>query len=690
MLATLADDAPLQNPRLVYELKYDGIRALVDLRPGARGGVTIRSRLGNDKTAQFPEVARELARFASRLDAPLLVDGEIVALDGRGRPASFQRLQGRMHLTSPGDIDRAAKTQPVALYLFDLLRDGDADLRRLPLVERRAWLERRFKPFRSTTIHLTETATGDGTALYERAETTGGEGLIVKDLNSRYESGRRTPAWRKKKVLRRQEFVVGGWTGPRRGRMYFGALLLGVYDKGRLKYAGSVGTGFSDAELKRVMALLERLHTGACPFDTPPQTLEVAHWVRPALVAEVRFTEWTDEQRLRHPVYLGLRDDVEPRKVTREVPGSTVPGSTVQGSPVVARRRAAASPSRAARKSTPASRRRSELDGPALDAVIARLDDLQARGKDGPVELPGGDIVRVTNLSKVFWPELKITKGDLLRYYVRVSPYLLPAVADRPLVMKRFPNGIHGKAFYQQRVKDDERPPKGVHIEVLGDDVDPIGEEGARRLIGGSLTTLLYQAQMAAISQDPWFSRIGTPYDADYVAIDLDPSEGVPFSAVNDVARWVHEELERLGVPGVPKTSGSRGLHIYIPLPPGTSYESGQLFCNIVATIVATKHPRVATVERKVKARGKTVYVDYLQNILGKTLATAYSVRASRFAGVSTPLAWDEVHEGVDPEDFTIRTAIDRFRSVGDLWARLRTGPPADLRAAVERAGGVG
>jgi bifunctional non-homologous end joining protein LigD len=323
-----------------------------------------------------------------------------------------------------------------------------------------------------------------------------------------------------------------------------------------------------------------------------------------------------------------------------------------------------------------------------LSPLISHLRAIEDSRRDGTVELPNGDRVGVTNLSKVFWPEGKITKGELLRYYAAVSPYLLPVVEDRPLVMKRFPNGIDGKSFYQQQSRL-EKPPAGVRIEALDDEVDPIGEEGARRFIGGSLTTLLYMTQIAAISQDPWFSRVQSPLEADYVAIDLDPTDDASFATVLDVARWVRDELQRLHVPGYPKTSGSSGLHIYIPLPPETSYESGLLLCQIVATLVASRHPKSATIERTVRARRRgTVYVDYLQNILGKTLATAYSARASTFAGVSTPLEWRELDGKIDPRDFTIRTALARFESKGDLWAGLRTGKPADLRAFLKKYAG--
>jgi len=317
----------------------------------------------------------------------------------------------------------------------------------------------------------------------------------------------------------------------------------------------------------------------------------------------------------------------------------------------------------------------------AMQPVVDQLQALEDARKDGVITLPDGGKLGVTNLAKLFWPKLKLTKGDLLRYYASVAPLILPVVADRPLVMKRFPNGVDDRlAFYQQR-KQKEQPPTGVRIEELPDDIEPTDDGGTtERFIGGSLITLLYMTQLAAISQDPWFSRVQSPLDADYVGIDLDPGEGATFAHVLDVARWVRDELESLKVPGVPKTSGSRGIHIYIPLPPGTSYESGQLFCQIVATVVASKHPKVATVERMVKKRPRgTVYVDFLQNILGKTLATAYSARASDFAGVSTPIAWEELDSSLDPRDFTIVTALQRFREVGDLWARLRTSKPARL-----------
>jgi bifunctional non-homologous end joining protein LigD len=310
--------------------------------------------------------------------------------------------------------------------------------------------------------------------------------------------------------------------------------------------------------------------------------------------------------------------------------------------------------------------------------MTTQLQDLEDRKRDGRLVLPDGDWLDVTNLQKVFWPEPRYTKGDLLRYYARVAPFILPVIDERPLVMKRFPNGVDGEAFYQHRAPDVF--PRNVRVEaVLGADVPTM-------FIGGQLKTLLYMTQLAAISQDPWFSKMSALDEADVVAIDLDPQPGATFRQIQDVALWVYEELHRLKVPAFPKTSGSEGLHIFIPLPAGSSYEVGVLFCQIIATIVATKHPKVATIERFVKRRpSKTIYVDYLQNIPGKTLACAYSARASSFAGVSTPLTWSEIDDKIAPQDFTIKTIEARLKKVGDLWAGLRAAKPADLAGALEK-----
>lgn len=655
MLASL-DEPPMVQRGMLYEPKYDGIRALVDLAPPSH--VRIYSRNGNDKTPQFPAIADAFTKIARTLEGPLLIDGEIVAVDDNGRPLGFQFIQGRIHRTTPAEIARGEQEQPAILVMFDLLRDGDDDLRPLAMAARRLRLQERVRIPKSISqlLRLSEIAADNGEPLLKRARDEGWEGLIVKDGQSVYQSGRRSPAWRKKKLLKQQEFVVGGWTEPRLSRQNFGALLVGYYEGDELRWAGSVGTGFDDAELDRVARLLRAREIPKSPFADQFKTPERPHWVKPDMVAEVRFTEWTSDGLLRQPVYLGTRTDKKAVEVVREdVPKADVkaqgPRPKVQGS-----------------------------HSDDLSSLLDVLTTLEKSKKDGDLSLPNGDTLRVTNLSKVFWPKLGITKGELIRYYVQVAPLILACVDDRPLVMKRFPNGVTGPAFYQQR--HPEKTPPGVRREVLPEDIEPIDEEGPRdRLIGGSLTTLLYMTQLAAISQDPWFSRVADPLSQDHTAIDLDPGEGATFKQVLDVARWVKDELDRYGIPAVPKTSGSRGLHIYIRLPPHTSYETGQLLAQMIATTVANAHPKVATVERWVKRRPRgTVYVDYLQNILGKTLATAYSARATDYAGVSTPLTWAEVARGVDPTDFTVRTAPARFKKVGDLWEPVLTGKPVNLK----------
>jgi bifunctional non-homologous end joining protein LigD len=742
MLAS-THEVPLTDPEFVYEPKYDGVRALARVAPGRPVPVVqLFSRAGNDKTSQFPAIVKALQRFALKLRAPLLLDGELVALDARGEPVGFQHLQGRIHRKAIGPADDT----PTAFIAFDLLREGPHDLRGLALTARRAALERVFGDPGSALLRVSPQVGRDGRDLYRQAMTSGWEGLIAKRAASRYVSGKRTSDWAKLKLQHAQEFVIGGWTEPRGSRSHFGALLLGVYEQApgpasgrtrrpragtapaRLVYVGHVGGGFNQAELTRVMKALAALTIARSPFDVPPPvTNETPHWVKPRLVAQVRFTEWTDEGRLRHPTYLGLRDDVDPAAVRREPAGTLVAqaearlgpaaepprsgrskGSTPfsagaatragtrqassagsrkaprtgsqkaastgsqKAAPTGSRKAARTAASSGSRKAASTASATAPALSPPLQLVVDQLSDIeQARKAKAVLALPDGGSLEVGNLHKVFWPAEGLTKGDLLRYYVRVSPFILPVVADRPLVMKRYPDGVRREAFYQHRAPD--KPPPGVRIEVLPDDDVP------SRPVGGSLTTLLYLAQLAAVSQDPWFSRVGSLHLVDHIAFDLDPMPGTSFETVLDVARWLRDQLATVGATGVAKTSGADGLHVYVPMPRRTAYEAGRLWAQIVATLVAARHPQVATVERSVKKRGAKVYVDYLQNIEGKTLACAYSARASEFAGASTPVTWDEIDEGFDRRDFTMRTLPSRVARVGDLWARLWTLKAPDL-----------
>jgi len=661
---------PLVGKDLLFEPKYDGIRAIVEVGGGPAAGARLWSRNGNEKTAQFPDIVSALAAWGRGLAETIVLDGEIVALGPDGAPLGFQQLQHRIHVRVPGfqskRVQLSPEDQPAAFYVFDLLRVGDLDVRGQPLAARRAALEQLLAahPFPSPTLRISEQVAGDGRALYERAEREGWEGLLVKQARSPYRAGKRSAEWRKLKIENTDDFVVCGYTLPQGTRARFGALVLGQpagdEPDAPLGYVGDVGTGFTGEELERLWSILEPLSTDTSPLaDMPAALARRVRWVEPRLVVQVRYTEMTDEGRLRHPAYLGVREDKTSRPPN---------------------------PDRGRARRTIGTRSRSEapvpgspgMSGPDTSAIVEQLDALERAGKDGRIRLPDGDTLDVTNLGKVFWPDVGRTKGDLLRYYARIAPFILPVVSDRPLVMKRLPNGVTGKAFYQHRAP--EPVPPGVRIETLPDDDVPA------RLVGGSLKTLLYMAQIASISMDPWFSTMADLDSADQVAIDLDPQPGATFDQILDVARWVHDILERVQVRGYPKTSGSEGLHIFIPLPPGTPYDAGLLFCQIVAMLVASRHPKVATVERMVgRRKDGTVYVDYLQNIQGKTLACAYSARASAFAGVSAPLTWAEVDDRPAPQDFTIDTMPGRVAAVGDLWAPLRADAGADLLAAIDK-----
>jgi bifunctional non-homologous end joining protein LigD len=663
MLASTDEPPPAQHG-LVYEPKYDGIRAIVEM-DGAN--VRLFSRNGNEKSNQFPAIVAALSRIASKIKKPLILDGEIVAIDAAGKPLGFQQIQHRIGLTGAVDVARAEHNWPAAIILFDILRDGDDDLRGQPLALRRVTLQQRIakhvakKDDVTSLVRLSEIATDDGRPMLIRAEKEGWEGLIVKDGQSLYHTGRRTPAWRKLKLLKMQEFVIGGFTAPQGSRSHFGSLLLGYYENGALMFAGSVGTGFNQKELEKLAALFFKRAAVSSPFANKVVSNEKPHWLRPDLVCQVKFIEWTDEGLLRQPVYLGLRDDKKASEVVAEKEGATVP--KFQGTSA----------------KVPASQSKSAGN------VIDQLLEIEQSKRDGEILLPNGDKLRVTNLSKILWPAIKGTKGELLRYYAEVAPLILPAVDDRPLVMKRSPNGVDKPFFYQQHHK--ETAPKGVRrIVVPINDDSPSEEDAEERLIGGSLTSLLYMSQLAAISQDPWFSRVADPDYMDYAAIDLDPGDAATFRDIVDVALVVGEELDRLGIPSVPKTSGSGGMHVYIPLPKKTTYQTGQLLCHVIATIVTEKMPKRATIQRMVKKRDqKHIYVDYLQNIKGKTLATAYSARASDFAGVSTPVTWKEVDRRLNPKDFTIRTAPARFAKVGDLWKALRTTKPVNITKVLNK-----
>jgi bifunctional non-homologous end joining protein LigD len=666
MMASIGTDIPTGD-QWTFEPKYDGVRVLAF---ASGTGVRLITRNGNDKSAQFPEIAAAIRSLAQRRKRPFVLDGEIVAL-ADDAPARFQALQGRMHLQDATNISGQSTSAPSALIAFDLLVDGTDVLVEEPWTTRRRRLERFIGAKPPNGLRLGDSGPGDGTQLLARARRDDWEGIIAKRTDSIYQPGVRSRDWLKLKVEFRQEFVIGGFTEPRNSREHIGALLLGYFHGDDLIYVGHTGGGFTRDGLADMARRLRRLERKSSPFSTAVSTNEKAHWVRPEVVVEVKFNEWTADNRLRQPIFLGVRDDKDAREVTRE--GTSVQRGTGQSTRSATRRRIGAAVSaktmaKPAATSKPAAKKqaRGKQVTTSDDSLEAQLASAEQDRRDASLTLAGGVTLKLSSLDKVWFPRRAggFTKGDVLRHYVRVAPLILPVMADRPLVLKRFPDGINGEAFYQQKAPSS--PPRGVRVETIedadGDSVD--------RLVGGALATLLYQVQLGTISVDPWHARVQSLDFADYSVIDLDPGPRAKFDRVVEIATFVKDELDRLGLHGAIKTSGASGLHIFLPLPPRTSNESALIIAQIVATRVAQSHPKEATVERKVAERPKsTVYVDYLQNILGKSVAAAYAVRARPGATVSTPLAWSELTSKLDPTDFTIETVSARFARIGDLWA---------------------
>ena len=662
MYASIGTETPGEG--WTFEPKYDGIRVLAFVTPS---DVSLVTRNGKDKANQFPEIAEALKSIAKKKKHSFVVDGEIIALVN-GEPARFQELQSRMHVKESHVIERYRSSAPASLVLFDILMSGDKVLLDKEWSERRAELLRQFEKATSDRIRITESIEGDGKKMLERARKQGWEGIIAKRTTSTYQPGERSKAWLKLKVEFRQEFVVGGFTEPRNSRQHLGALLLGYFDHGRLIYVGHTGGGFTSQGLGEMYRRLEPLEQKTSPFAEVPHTNEKAHWVKPEIVVEVKFSEWTTDGKLRQPIYLGTRDDKNPEEVGREkqsVQKKDVRKTKVATTTGVGKSRARR---RILAERTTKGRSSSTLRPAQLAEIIRTIEQIEKDGGSGTIQIEGHKLA-VSNLNKVFFPKKKLTKGDLMRYYVSVAPLVLPVMKDRPLVLKRFPNGVGNDSFFQQNAGE---TPEGVRVETIKTQ----GGSTNIRIVGGDLYTLLYTVQLGAISVDPWHSRLPSLDFADYSILDLDPSPRATFARVIQVGQWVKEVLDRLGLHAALKTSGSTGLHIYLPLPPNTPNESATLIAQLIATHVANEHPKIATIERSVKARGATtVYVDYLQNIIGKTVAAAYSARANPDALVSTPLHWDELSDELDPRAFTVETAPARFAEVGDVWSAAMKKP---------------
>jgi bifunctional non-homologous end joining protein LigD len=593
MAATLVKELP-RGGGWLFEPKWDGYRALAYVRGGEVE--ELQSRSGkSDFTSRFETIAKALSRAVRTPDCVL--DGEICALDEDGR-ASFSAMQ--------------QGTGRLVYYVFDLLEQDGEPLLDLPLTERRKRLKKLLG--RSPNVALTETF-DDGEALLEAAAKQGLEGVMAKRADSHYEP-HRSRHWLKVKVRPQQELVVVGYTKGQRKRERMGALVLAVRERGKLRWAGNVGAGFSEDAIDELLARLKPLKRSDSPLETVPKMPRVQKgditWVEPEVVVEVAFVEWTHDGHLRAPVFLGVREDKAPEDVRREEP----------------------------------------------------VPDLIKKGRR---------TLKLSNLDKVFWPEEGITKGDLLAYYREVAPAIVPHLRDRPFTMKRYPDGFEGKFFFQKDAP--KHMPEWIPTRKF--EVTTREKPRQRRMIDVPLVNdelaLLWMVNMACIDMNAWYSRVDKPDRPDWVLFDLDPSSDVGFREVVQVAQLVKSLLDGLGLVGYPKTSGADGLHVLVPIARRSTYAQAREFSEIVARTLASTHRDLVTTEwRKAKRRG--VLIDANQNAEGKTIASVYSVRPRPGAPVSTPLRWDEVHEDLDPREFTMDVVLRRLAKDGDLFAPVLEG----------------
>jgi bifunctional non-homologous end joining protein LigD len=643
MLATLTDK-PFDDEDWLFEIKWDGYRALSFVQ---KGKVELLSRKNISFNKKFAPVAAAL----KELNADLVLDGEIVSVNEEGR-GDFQLLQ-QWQKTGKGQL---------IYYIFDILWLNGKNLMDLPLTERKELL-RNLIP-ENEILRYSDHIQGKGIAFYEEAMRQGLEGIMAKKADSTYSTDVRTRQWLKIKTHRQQEAIICGFTEPRRSRKYFGALVLGVFEKGELKYAGHTGTGFTEKLQADVFKKLKPLITKESPFAKKPKTNMPCTWVKPKLVCEIKFGEWTQENIMRIPVFLGLREDKNPREVTKEKPIPLTKTSVKKA----ATKKSATKKAEPKKKAAPPKKVKSEtLLNESEKKQVLTIDKKE---------------LTFTNLDKLYWPKEKITKRDTINYYHQVAPYILPYLVDRPQSLNRNPDGINKPGFYQKDVTD--KAPEWAQTHPYTTESD--GKK-KQYFVCTDEASLLYMANLGCIEINPWLSTIHNPDNPDWCVIDLDPGE-ISFEKVIEAALVVKQVADEIGVKSYCKTSGSTGLHIYIPLGAKYSYDQSRQLAELLVTQVHHEIPGFTSLERSPAKRKTKIYLDYLQNRTVQTIAAPYSLRPKPGATVSTPLHWEEVKKGLSIQDFNIDNIHDRLKDVGDIWKPVM-GKGIDLGKVLERLGNM-
>ena len=638
MLATLVNE-PFDNPDWSFEVKWDGYRTLAYV---SKGHVDLSSR--NNKS--FADKYYPITAAMKQWKIDVVLDGEILVIDKNGQ-ANFSALQNW----------RSEADGNLVFYAFDIMWYDGHNVMEMPLSTRQQLL-RAVLPADDDRIRLSAVFE-NGLQFFEAAKKLKLEGIMAKRSDSKYSPDSRSKAWLKIKVTQRQEVVIAGFTQNEGSNKAFSSLLLGVYQNKKLEYVGKVGTGFTAKMQKEMLEKFAPLITAQSPFGYEPDVNKpsrfrpnppkaVATWLKPELVCEVNFAEITSDGVFRHPSFVGMRDDKKASEVVRETPVEVIRDAPAAASKLV---------------TAPKTKSRQTLLNPNEETQVKKIC---------------GHDLKFPNLSKVYWPEEGYTKRDMLNYYYQVAEYILPYLKDRPLSLNRFPNGIKGPSFYQKDVKG-KAPSWAKTFPYTTSD----GED-KEFLVGDDEATLLWMASLGCIEMNPWFSRTQRPDHPDYCVIDLDPDKNT-FDQVIEAAREVKKVLDAIGIVGYPKTSGSTGIHIYIPLGAKYTYDQSQMFGKLIVSIVHQQLPDFTSIERLIKNRGGKMYLDFLQNRPKTTITEPYSLRPKPGATVSMPLHWDEVRKGLSMKDFTITNTIARLKSEGDLFkGSLQEG--IDMELAVSKA----
>lgn len=626
MLATLVSQ-PFDEEGWLYEVKWDGYRAIAYLN---KDEVDIRSR--NNKS--FNEKFYPIHTALQQLKINAVIDGEILVVNDKGT-ANFSGLQ-QWRSEADGEL---------IFYIFDILWINGHSLIHLPLTARKQILHEQIKT--TNNIRISENFDAGGKEFFAIAQKMNLEGIIAKKADSIYTPGLRSNDWLKIKTHKRQEVVIGGYTNNEGSKKPFSALLVGVYENNILQYTGKIGTGFTNALQTDILKQFKPLVVNKCPFafepdinkpsrfrPNPPKA--TATWLKPQLVCEVSFAEMTSDGVMRHPSFEGMREDKNPTEIVREMEKETE--QVVAEDNHLTNKKIIVPPGAKNRKT-----------------LLNPTDETQVRSVNG-------HDLKFTNLSKIFWPQDGIAKRDLLNYYYQVAPYILPYMKDRPQSLNRHPQGINGMSFYQKNVTG--KVPDWIKTFPYFSEKE---QEEKNFLVCTNEASLLYISSLGCIEMNPWSSRVQAPDNPDWCIIDLDPDKNT-FDQVIEAANVTKQILDNAGVPAYCKTSGSTGLHIYIPLGAKYIYEESKEFARVIAKLVHAELPKFTSIERATKDRGGKMYIDFLQNRPQATIATAYSVRPKPGATVSTPLHWEEVKKGLAIQQFTIKNVMDRLKAEGDLF----------------------